>query len=149
MNPDNLERQMGRQQIQHRAGTTVSGVDDHLERFESGSINITKEMFDISPLRIKMRDDPFSLHWGEGIARCQITDIVQTAVAADRSGPLPHQFHPVIIKRIVTGGHHDPTVHLLGKGGKIDLFRPAQTDIKDISPAIGQPLRQCPTEGFA
>ena len=52
----------------------------------------------------------------------QTLDVAQSGIAADRASPFAHQFHAVVIHRIMAGGDFDTAIYAEMERGKIDLF---------------------------
>ena len=88
-------------------------------------------------------------HRGKLIALGNSPNLFQSGIAADRSGILPHQFHAVVIFRIVTGCHDDAATDLQIRSSKVDFFGATATDINHIGTAIREPFGECSTELLA
>jgi hypothetical protein len=146
---DELAGEMRLQGVDDRAGAAVAGIDHHLQGFQGGAVDVAEQVRDVVAAGVEGGDNAGAGRSREHAAGRQIPDGLQTAVAADRLRSLPHQLHAVVIHGIMAGRHHDAAVHPLGKGGEIDLLRPAQADIEHVGAALGQPSRQRPAESFA
>ena len=70
-------------------------------------------------------------------------------VAADRPGPLPHELHAVVVRRVVARRDHDAAVHLARERRVIDDLRAAETDVVDVDAGIEQALLQRLADLFA
>ncbi len=65
-------------------------------------------------------------------------NLLQTVVAADRLGLLAHEFHAVVVGRIVARGDHDAAVVAAVKVAKYTPSVPHIPDVVHIDAAVGQ-----------
>ncbi len=139
---DEAERQARFQRIDNGAGPAVAGVDHDGQGLEDGRIDIRQQVRDIVGV-IRPADQSAAPFRGRKLlARRQIANGEQAAVAADRLGLFAHQLHAVVIHRVVAGGHHDSAVELVIERGEVNLLGAAQADIHHARAAVHQPLGQ-------
>ena len=73
---------------------------------------------------------------GKVVGFSQTLDVAQSGIAADRASPFAHQFHAVIIHRVMAGGNFNAAIHAEMERGEIDLFGAGHTDIQHIDARI-------------
>ena len=143
------------QQVKHRPGTAVTGVDHQFQRPQPLGINLAGGQ--------KPAEVGAFVAAGFGLARLAAglphgglvpgvrggprRNLTEAGITAYRPGAVPDQFHAVIVCRIVAGGHHDAAVHppvLAAENGMVDLFGAAEPEIQDIHPVSKQGFGQRP-----
>ncbi len=67
---------------------------------------------------------------------CQTLDVAQSGITADRTSPFAHQFHAVVIHRIMAGGNFDAAIHAEMERGEIDLFGAGHANIQHVNARI-------------
>jgi hypothetical protein len=142
LDADELKRQMRRELVDHQAGAAVAGVDHDLQRFQSIALHVAKQVLDVGGLVAH-----HARRGGAGgdrglVASGKVADREQAAVAADRARAFAHQFHAVVVHRVVTGGDHDAAGCLQMIRLEVDLFGATHADVDQLAAggvkAIGQ-----------
>ena len=72
----------------------------------------------------------------------EAANLLQAVVGADRLRLLADEFHPVVVGRVVAGGHHDAAVVAAVEGGEVHTLGAADPDVVDIDAAVGQAAAQ-------
>ncbi len=67
---------------------------------------------------------------------CQTLDVAQSGIAADRASPFAHQFHAVVIHRVMAGGNFNAAIHTEMERGEIDFFGAGHANIQHIDARI-------------
>ena len=77
-------------------------------------------------------------------------DVRDAVGAGDRSRTTRAQLHAVVLPGVVTGGHAEPAVHILGPDGEVRHRRRGKADADDIRPRVSHPLddRLCDLGGM-
>ena len=116
----------------------IPGVNHQLERREVFDVDITEQVINVSVTQIDLLiTTAFGFINGrEVVGFCQTLDIAQSGIPADRASPLAHEFHAVIIHRIMAGGNFNAAIHAEMERGEIDLFGAGHTDIQHIDARI-------------
>ena len=145
---DKFKRQMLRQLLQNRTGTTIAGVSNNLHRLKHACINIGQQMLNIGRHNIHLLHSTHSLacyHLMHELLGCSnhLADFLQTGITGNRTCIAAHQLHAVIFLRIMAGSNHDTAVCFQMSGSKINHFRTALADINNLGAAMAQSLRQC------
>ncbi len=141
----------GFQRVHHRAGRAVTGVDDQLQRLEVRHVDVAQQVVDVLFLQV----DFFVaaalrvVHRRKVVGFRQALHVAQAGVAADRTGALAHQLHPVVVHRVVAGRHFNTAVHAQVEGGKVNLLGPGKANIQHVHARVLQPFRQSQLKGLA
>ena len=116
----------------------VPGVDHQLERREVFDVDITEQVINVSVTQIDLLiATAFGCINGRKVVGfCQTLDIAQSGIAADRASPFAHQFHAVVIHRIMAGSNFNTAIHAEMERGEIDLFGAGHADIQHINARI-------------
>ena len=70
----------------------------------------------------------------------EVADVEQARIATDRLGFLANQLHPVVVHRVVAGGHHDAAGGLAVEGLEIDLLGATHANIDNVASTRRQTL---------
>ena len=135
---DELERQVRLELIDDQAGAAVTGVDDDLERLQCRLVDIGQQVCDVGLRGVGRDARALARRAGKLPGFGKLADVLKSVVAADGLGLLAHEFHAVVIGRIVAGGDHDAAVVAAVEGRKIHALRAAHTDVVDIDATVGQ-----------
>ena len=106
--------------------------------FSFGDIDVGQQMLDIGVRGIDAMPHAAALRVFKLAALGKSANLRQAIVAADGLGLLAHEFHAVVIGRIVAGGDHDAAVVAAVEGGKVHALGAAYADVIHIDAAVGQ-----------
>src|SRR3989344_8018685 len=99
----------------------IAGIEHHFERSDSGGGNKTEDEISESVEHRSSALGWFSrMDWDKCIAEYQITDLLHAASLTDGYRVFPYHLEPIVLLRIVGGGHHDPTVCLEMVYGEVE-----------------------------
>src|SRR5690606_18483412 len=99
-------------------------------------------MFDVGSSRIQRRIIAAPGDGSETIFFRQALYIEQSGIAADRARAFAHEFHAVVIFRIVARGDGDAAIQRAVERREINFLGSAQTDIDHIDAAVAQAIGQ-------
>ena len=81
-----------------------------------------------------------ALGLGEVVGVHHGLNIKQTGVGANGPRLFTHEFHAVVVTRVVAGGHHNAAVGIFVEGGVVHLFGATQADVEHVGTAFGKPF---------
>ncbi len=150
MHLDKGHRRPGRREaflhlINHMPRRPVAGVHHQLQRTgEVRQVHVTHQVVNVLLQHRNLAQGPATcrVHRRELVFLRQALNIAQPGIAADGLRVLAHQFHTVVVHRVVARGHLDTAVHPEVEGGKVDLFGTAQADIQHVGAGVHQPAGQ-------
>ncbi len=127
--------------INHVTGCAVAGVHHQLQRTgEAGQVHVAHKVIHVLLQHRYLSQGAATgrIHRRKLILFRQALDIAQPGVAADGLRVFTHQFHAVVVHRVMAGRHLYPAVHAQVEGGEVNLFGPAQTNIQHVRSRIHQ-----------
>ncbi|SAJ11139.1 Uncharacterised protein [Klebsiella aerogenes] len=150
MHLDKGHRRPGRREaflhlINHMPRRPVAGVNHQLQRTgEVRQVHVAHQVVNVLLQHRNLAQGPATcrVHRRELVFLRQALNIAQPGIAADGLRILAHQFHAVVVHRVVARGHLDTAIHPEVEGGKVDLFGTAQADIQHVGAGVHQPSGQ-------
>ena len=135
---DELEGQVRFELIDDEPRPAVAGVHDDFQGLELAHSDVGEEVRDIRRQGVERR--ACAAMWGLRKLRAlrEAANVFETVVDADGPRLLAHEFHAVVVGRVVAGGDHDAAVKAAVERGEVHAFRAADPDVVDIGAAVGQ-----------
>src|SRR5580704_6403280 len=133
---DELEGQVRLEAIQNRAGRAVARVHHDPQALQFVHIDIGEQVLDVRWNDVDAAAHTALSRIAKRAALGAGANLLKASVRADGFRLLAHEFHAVVVRRIVTGGHHDAAIVAAVEGREIDALGAAHTDVVDVHARI-------------
>ena len=116
----------------------IAGIDHQFEWLELCRCDVAEQVIDVR-LEDGLPSDRATLGRLREVGfLCQLLDVLEAGIAADRLRATADELHAVVVHRVVAGGHFDAAIDVEMEGCEVDFFCTDHADVDHVDAGVHQ-----------